>query len=145
MLIRKSFQFRLRPQRNKPRRCKLSLTSADGSIMSCLSNANWLTRSSIFLLSKYQQSMFLPLLKDRKTCSCSSTFAGIAKCRRSSGQSLSGIFSKMQGRRKARFSAVSRCPSDTIAFAIRKADFPLLAKNSNFRNSALFASRCIVP
>ena len=66
MLVRKSFQFRLRPTKKQARALQAQLDECRWLYNALLEQRKLAHEELDFSLSKYQQSMFLPFLKEER-------------------------------------------------------------------------------
>ena len=130
MQIRKSFHFRLRPTKKQARALESQLDECRWLYNELLEQRKLAYEELDISLSKYQQSMLLPLLKTERV-----------SLARIHSQVLQNVVDRLEDVRREKipdFRDFAVC-IDIIAFAIRKADFLLLAKNSNSRSLAIFA------
>ena len=145
MLVRKSFQFRLRPTKKQAKVLQAQLDECRWLYNELLEQRKLSHEELDISLSKYQQLMFLPFLKEERPALDQVHSQVLQNVVDRLDKAFQGIFPKMQSGRKTWISSVSRICIDTIAFAIRKVDLLSLAKSSNFQKLAIFALRCIVP
>ena len=82
MLIRKSFQFRLQPTKKQAKLLEKQLEECRWLYNQLLEQRKVAYEELDMSLSKYQQSMFLPLLKNERESLAPSAQPSFAKCSR---------------------------------------------------------------